>query len=199
MKRKIVLFVSLVLIFSVVSVLTSCKTEEENKVDIKAVFTGITKNFEADGLSVELDSSFTITANNKYSLKCENNNLVFTAFYIEKYYFENKDVSTPSEALKYAKVGEEYGGEYYINKYGKACVEYLYDYSEDGRTDKYRMYYVCIEDEERFWFCCFYSPEIYFEEYRNNIEKYSGSLAAIYNRNETEKVMKKYGLYKVDT
>lgn len=186
MKRKFFLVVSFILTFCFLFAFSACKSEEENKADIKAVFTGSTKSFEAEGLSVRLDTSFKTVANNKYSLKCENNNLEFTAFYIEKYYFENKDVNTPAQALKYAKVGEEYGGEHYTNRYGKACVEYLYDYSEEGRTDTYHMYYVCIEDEERFWFCCFYSPEIYFEEYRNNIEEYSNSLVAVYNREETE-------------
>ncbi len=182
---KCIKTIAALLTILLLSQLCACNKEDEINADIDAEFSGKNVTYESDGLSVTLDKNFVRVSSSRYSLKCQNNNLVFTAFYMEKFYFENTDVSSTLQALEYTGIGKDEGGVAGVNENGQSYTEYLQTYTEDGVTDTYRMYYVCIEDEERYWFCCFYSPETSFETYRENILGYAKSLTAVYTESES--------------
>lgn len=141
----------------------------------KAEFTGRTKMFKSDGLSVIMDTRFEREDSDTCAIRCVNGDLTFEAFCFEKYYFTEKDdsINDPAKALAFInqdrKVQE--------NDIGMPYVEYS---TRDAQGTDNTFYYVCLADDERYWFCTFFSPKDSFEGYRSYIYEYLSTISATY-------------------
>lgn len=172
MKRIISLTLTIFLcLILILPSLTSCdeKIEEEPK----ATFTSTTKMFASDGISVIMDASFTKYYPDDCALACENGDLKFEAFALEKYYFtENgRDAENAKDALEYVNPGKDAGASVELNHLWQPYVEFLAP-DPAGTNNQIRMYYFCIEDDEVYWFCTFFSYDKNFEEYRDTVMSY---------------------------
>lgn len=170
LNKIILLLLSFTLLFS----FSACNEKKDDYTPpSKAEFTSRSKMFKTDGFSIILDANFERSTSNDTSISAVDGDLTFEAFYFEKYYFEEKDanVKTPFDALQYVNKDKEIG----INKLSQPYVKYS---SNDSHNIEYTFYYVCIEDEERYWFCTFFAPEYNFAEYEEKIFEYLGSISA---------------------
>ena len=168
------LFSLLLIIFTVIS-LPSCA--EKVKEEDKAEFSSITKMYAANGISVILDGNFKKYYPENCSLAAENGDLKFEAFYIEKAYFtENgRNVTTPEGALAFVNPGKDTGAEVQLNFLWDPYVEFV-TADPNGTDNDIRMYYLCIEHEDKYWFCTFFSYDKNFEEYRPAINEYLNTI-----------------------
>lgn len=124
-----------------------------------------------------MDSSFDKYYPDDCSLAAENGDLKFEAFYVEKYYFKEngRDINSPLEALEYVNPGKESGAAVELNFLWQPYVEFLTP-DTNGTDNDIRMYYVCVEDDEKYWFCTFFCYDKNFEEYRPKINEYLETL-----------------------
>lgn len=141
----------------------------------RAEFSGRTKMFKSDGLSVIMDTRFVREDSDTCAIRCVNGDLTFEAFCFEKYYFTEKDDSIDSTADALAFVNKD--REVKENSLGMPYVEYS---MTDGQGTENTFYYVCIADDERYWFCTFFSRQDRFEDYRNYIYEYLSTVSATY-------------------
>ncbi len=175
-KNKSFSAIILLLILCLLSfALVSCK--EQVKEDPKAEFSGQTRMYADEGISIIMDNKFVKYSPGNCQLACENGDLKFEAFYLEKFYFEEAkaNVNSAAEALEFVNPAKADAPEIKINSYSQAYTEFL---TPDtlGTENNIRMYYVCIEDGDKYWFCTFFAYEKNFEEYRPKIEEYLKSL-----------------------
>ena len=168
------------LILLVLSIITIPACSEKAKEDPKAVFGSETKMYANDGIGIIMDSNFTKYYPENCSLACENGDFKFEAFYIEKDYFTEggRNITTPEEALEYVNPGKDAGATVELNFLWQPYVEFVTPDSEIPELDV-RMYYVCIEHENKFWFCTFFSYDKNFEEYRPKIIDYLYTLKPV--------------------
>lgn len=167
------LILAFILIFSC---FTGCKNKDDGKKETpKAEFLNQTKMFKQEGFSIIMDVRFEYQSSADCAISCVNGDLTFEAFYLEKYYFteKNKDIDTPKEALQYVNQGRTVTE----NKIGLPFVEYQ---KPDSDGVNYTFYYVCVEDSERYWMCAFFAPTSNFEGYREHIESYLDSIEAVF-------------------
>lgn len=177
MKRIILLTLSILLCITLIlPSLASCDKKIEE--DPKATFTNQTRMFADDGIAIVIDSAFTKYYPDNIALACENGDLKFEAFALEKYYFtENgRDIKNAEEALAYVNPGKDQGAEVDTNTYWQPYVEFA-TVDPEGSGNTIIMYYVCIEDTDRYWFCTFFSYEKNYEEYKAIFFDYLDSLA----------------------
>lgn len=178
MKKRIINLICclLTVCFSITAASSCAKKIEE---DPKAEFSSVTKMFASEGISVILDGNFKKYYPDDCTLAAENGDLKFEAFYIEKYYFtENgRNITTDVEALKYVNPGKDSGAEVNLNFLWQPCVEFVTPDSK-GTGNNVRMYYVCIDAPDRYWFCTFFSYDKNFEEYRLKIFEYLETLTS---------------------
>lgn len=177
MKKRI--FISIICILIICSsILSLCSCAQKAKEDPKAEFSSVTKMYANDGISVIMDGNFKKYYPEDCSLAAENGDLKFEAFYIEKYYFtENgRNVTSDIEALEYVNPGKDQGAEVDTNTYWQPYVEFA-TVDPEGSGNTIIMYYVCIEDTDRYWFCTFFSYEKNYEEYKAIFFDYLDSLA----------------------
>lgn len=178
MKKRLLLTLTLALIFCItLTTLASCS--KKVKEEPKAEFSSITKMYAGDGISVIMDGSFKKYYPDGCSLAAENGDLKFEAFYIEKYYFtENgRNIATDVEALEYVNPGKDSGAEVELNYLWQPYVEFVTPDTK-GTENDIRMYYVCIDAPDRYWFCTFFSYDKNFEEYRMQIYEYLETLTS---------------------
>ena len=162
----------------IISIFTFVSCEDKVEEDSPATFTNQTKMFADEGISIIMDKSFKRYYPETCSLAAENGDLKFEAFYLEKYYFtENgRDVKNAEEALAYVNPGKDQGAKVGTNSFFQPYVEFTAtDPQSSGNT--VMMYYVCIEDTDRYWFCTFFSYEKNYEEYKETFYFYLESLA----------------------
>ncbi len=172
MKRIILLTLSILICLTLIlPSLTSCDSKIEE--DPKATFTNQTQMFAKDGISVVMDSAFTKYYPDNIALACENGDLKFEAFALEKYYFtENgRDIKNAEEALAYVNPGKDVGATVELNHLWQPYVEFLTP-DTNGTENQIRMYYFCIDGGDVYWFCTFFSYDKNFEEYRDTIMSY---------------------------
>lgn len=175
-KRIINLICCLITVCFSLTAASSCAKKVEE--DPKAEFSSITKMYANEGISVIMDGNFKKYYPDGCSLAAKNGDLKFEAFYIEKYYFtENgRNISYDMEALEYVNPGKDVGATVNVNFLDQPFVEFITP-DTNGSGNDIRMYYVCIDDIDRYWFCTFFSYDKNFEEYRPKINKYLESLA----------------------
>ena len=175
MKRRILSLVLCALIIASSLLLASCQEKIEE--DPKATFTNQTRMFADNGISVSMDESFSRYYPEDVALACENGDLKFEAFYLEKYYFtENgRDVKNAEEALEFVNPGKDAGAVVELNFLWQPCVEFT-TADPQGTDNLIRMYYFCFEDGDVYWFCTFFAYDKYFEEYRPTVMEYLESV-----------------------
>ena len=163
---------------AITSVLTFVSCDDKVEEEPKATFTRQTKMFAADGICIIMDQAFTKYYPDNCSLAAENGDLKFEAFYLEKYYFtENgRNAKNAEEALEYVNPGKDQGAVVQLNSFFQPYVEFV-TADPKGTDNPIKMYYVCIEDTDRYWFCTFFSYEKNFEEYKDMFFFYLEDLA----------------------
>ncbi len=174
-KRAISALALVIAMCLVLPALSACsaKVEEEKM----ATFSGQTKMFAEEGIGIVMDSAFTKYYPDNCALACENGDLKFEAFYLEKYYFtENgRDIHTAKGALEYTNPGKDSGAVVETNSYMQPFVEFVTPDTK-GTDNNIKMYYFCVEDDEGYWFCTFFSYEKNYDEYKPVFYGYIKSL-----------------------
>ena len=175
MSIKIKFFTLLLSAILISSCLVGCKGENKKEVIPDASFSNQTQMFKQEGFSIIMDTRFEYQLSDDCAMSCVNGNLTFEAFYLEKYFFSEKDknIDTTKEALQYVNPNREVKENSLLLPY----VEYTKD---NDKGVNYTFYYVCIEDSERYWMCTFFAPTSSFEGYRERISNYLSTIEAVY-------------------
>ena len=181
MNTKAKIFTLFLLSLIILSCLSGCNkaTEPEKTEALAAEFSSQSKMFKRDGFSIIMDSKFEYQDSKDCSISAINGDLTFEAFYLEKYYFteKNKDVTSSADALSYVNPGKDVQQ----NSLGLPYVEYE---KVDSDGVNYTFYYVCISDSERYWMCTFFAPTSSFEGYRAHIMDYLDTIDAVYEEEQ---------------
>ena len=181
MNTKIKFFTFFLLSALLLSCLAGCNkaTEPEVKENPVATFSNQSKMFKQDGFSIIMDYEFKYQESSDCSISAVNGDLTFEAFFLEKYYFTEKDktVQTPADALAFVNKNKTVSE----NSLGLPFVEYT---KADDEGTNYTFYYVCIADSERYWMCTFFAPTSSFDGYRGHIMDYLDTAYAVYEEEQ---------------